>query len=185
MGAAEVSAYVSALAVGDRMSASTQNQALSALLCLYKDVLQAPLPAIDVKARARTPVRLPVVLTRDEVRAVLRQLTGTARLITEILYGSGLRLSECLALRVKDIDFARRTIVVRRGKSQKDRVTLLSGSVVEPLQEHLKSVRELLRPMNWFQNLESRPEGLRYKRRTSWKTATTSARFRSCSATRT
>lgn len=142
MGAAEVSAFLSSLAVRDKVAASTQNQALSALLFLYKEVLLTPLPSIELKERARMPMRLPVVLAREEVRRVLAQLTGVARLVASLLYGSGLRLTECLELRVKDIDFDRRSITVRRGKGQKDRTTLLPASIAGALREHLADVRE-------------------------------------------
>jgi integron integrase len=145
MGPTEVSAFVSALAVRDKVAASTQNQALSALLFLYKEVLLAPLPQIELKDRARVPVRLPVVLARDEVRRVLQHLAGVPRLVAALLYGSGLRLMECVELRVKDIDFDRRSIVVRRGKGQKDRATLLPASIVDALRAHLDAVREVHR----------------------------------------
>ncbi len=120
-------------AVHGKVAASTRNQPLSALLFLYKEVLLTPLPAIELRDRARMPLRLPVVLARDEVRRVLGQLTGVPRLVASLLYGGGLRLTECIELRVKDVDFERRLIVVRRGKGQKDRTTLLPASSVEPL----------------------------------------------------
>lgn len=133
MGAPEVSGFLTALAVRDNVSASTQNQALSALLFLYGEVLRQPLPSIDVRERARRPLHLPVVLTRDEVRRVLAQLSGVSRLIASLLYGSGLRLNECLELRVKDVDFERRQLTVRRGKGAKDRVTMLPSGLLDPL----------------------------------------------------
>ena len=123
MGEAEITGFLSALAVKARVSASTQNQALSALLFLYRDVLNRELPWLDDVVRARTPRRLPVVFTRDEVGAVLGQLRGTVRLMATLLYGSGLRLLECACLRIKDLDFNLNHIVVRAGKGNKDRVT--------------------------------------------------------------
>ena len=141
MGAAEVSAFLADLAVRQRVSASTQKQALSGLLFLYREELRTPLPRVEVAERVKMPTRLPVVLSRDEVRAVLRQLQGTMRLIASLLYGTGLRLGECLELRVKDLDFDRHAVVVRRGKGQKDRTTLLPAVMVEPLRAHLDGVR--------------------------------------------
>ena len=141
IGAAEVSAFLADLAVRQRLSASTENQALSGLLFLYREVLRTPLPRIEVAERGKMPKRLPVVLSRDEVRAVLRQLQGTMRLIAALLYGTGLRLGECLELRVKDLDFDRHAVVVRRGKGQKDRTTPLPAALVEPLRTHLDCVR--------------------------------------------
>ena len=119
MGAAEISQFLTWLAVERRVSASTQNQALSALLFLYKDVLAIEIAAIPPVVRARTPERLPVVLSREEIGAILKQLTGTERLIVMLLYGSGVRLEECLDLRVKDLDFDRHQIIVRQGKGPK------------------------------------------------------------------
>ena len=113
MGAAEVTQYLSSLAIEGNVVASTQNQALSALLFLYRDVLQQDMPWLDDVVRARRPARLPVVLTRREVQAVIRQLRGTPRLMAVLLYGSGLRLLECARLRVTDIDFERHQITVR------------------------------------------------------------------------
>jgi len=143
MGADEVTAFLSHLAVEGRVSASTQNQALSALLFLYQQVLEVKLPWLDEVVRAKRPKRLPVVLSRDEVRDVLRELQGTYRLIGLLLYGSGLRLLECLRLRVKDVDFALSQIVVREGKGDKDRRTMLPSAVVSDLQAHLSRVRQL------------------------------------------
>lgn len=117
MGAAEVTRFLSSLAVAGRVAASTQNQALSALLFLYRDVLELDLPWLDGVVRAKRPDRLPVVLTREEVAAVLRPLTGAPRLMACLLYGSGLRLLECCRLRVQDVDFGRNQIVVRAGKA--------------------------------------------------------------------
>ncbi len=143
MGKPEVSQFLSHLAVNRNVTASTQNQALSALLFLYLEVLQQPLDWIDDLERAKKPSRLPVVLTREEVRAVLAHLEGSKWLMASLLYGSGLRLMECLRLRVKDIDFAYSQIIVRDGKGQKDRVTVLPASLKEPLQRHLAKVKAL------------------------------------------
>ena len=125
------------------MAHSTQMQALSALLFLYRDVLRNPLGDLRGLIRARGPVRLPVVLSAEEVGAILAQLRGGVWLVAALLYRSGLRLSEALGLRVKDLDFGRREIVVRRGKGGKDRVTMLPESLRVPLQRHLKRVREM------------------------------------------
>jgi integron integrase len=142
MGAPEIEAFLTHLAVNRRVSASTQNQALSALLFLYRQVLDVELPWLDGVERAKAPKRLPVVLTKDEVRAVLARLEGKHWLIASLLYGAGLRLLEAMRLRVKDVDFTRREIIVRNGKGAKDRITLLPESLVEPLGEHLKRVKE-------------------------------------------
>jgi integron integrase len=140
MGAAEVEAFLTHLAVNENVAASTQNQALSALLFLYREVLKKDLGPIDA-LRAKKPKRMPTVLTKEEVRRVLGELSGTHQLTAKLLYGSGLRLMECLRLRVKDLDFARCQILVRDGKGEKDRVTMLPQSVVVPLQDHLRSVK--------------------------------------------
>ena len=121
MGAPEVSRFLSSLATDGKVAASTQNQALGALLLLYRDVLEVDLPWMDEIVRAKRPQRLPVVLTRDEVRAVLRRLEGTPRIMAFLLYGAGLRLLECCRLRVQDVDFGSNQIVVRSGKGDKDR----------------------------------------------------------------
>ena len=143
MGAADVSAFLTWLAVERHVSASTQNQALAGLLFLYKDVLHVDIGSVPPVVRARTPDRLPVVLSRDEVVALLKQLTGTERLIVMLLCGSGVRLEECLDLRVKDLDFDRHQIIVRQGKGQKDRATMLPAAVREMLTRHLVEVRRL------------------------------------------
>lgn len=143
MGGAEVGVFLSWLARERKVSAATQNQALAALLFLYRDVLRVPVGDVAVTARARTPERVPVVLSRREVRLVTERLRGTVRLVALLLYGAGLRLLEALALRVKDVDFERGEIVVRRGKGAKDRVTVLPEGVREPLRRHLLRVREL------------------------------------------
>src|SRR3989442_2579790 len=129
MRATEVSRFLSSLAVEGRVSASTQNQALAALLFLYGPVLGVELPWLDDLVRAVRPERLPVVLSRDEVRAVLLALRGTSRLMAVLLYGAGLRVLECARLRVKDLDFSANQIVVRSGKGDRDRVTLLPARV--------------------------------------------------------
>jgi len=141
MGADEVTRFLSSLALHGHVSASTQNQALSAILFLYQEVLRQDLPWLDGIVRAKRSVRLPVVLTRDEVQAVLSQLRGTSRLIATLLYGAGLRLLECARLRVKDVDFATNQILVRGGKGDKDRVTLLPASVKADLARHLDAAR--------------------------------------------
>lgn len=143
MGGPEVEAFLSDLAVRRDVSASTQNQALSAILFLYKQVLQIELPWMDGVIRARRPQRLPVVLTREEVASVLAQLDGTLWLIASLLYGSGMRLMEVLRLRVKDVEFARLEILIRDGKGQKDRVTMLPRKLAAPLELHLQRVRAL------------------------------------------
>src|SRR5438874_274602 len=141
MGAAEVSRFLSSLAVEGRVSASTQNQALAALLFLYGPVLGVELPWLDDLVRAVRPERLAVVLSRDEVRAVLLALRGTSRLMAVLLYGAGLRLLECARLRVKDLDFAANQIVVRSGKGDRDRVTILPAVVRPALERQLARVR--------------------------------------------
>ncbi|MEA1865700.1 MAG: integron integrase [Euryarchaeota archaeon] len=123
--------------------ASTQNQALSALLFLYRHVLGRPIGDLGEVIRARKPNRLPVVMTRDEVKAVLGHLTGDKWLMASLLYGSGLRLMECLRLRVQDIDFSRNEITVRDGKGAKDRVTMLPQSLKKQLQDHLRRVKAI------------------------------------------
>jgi integron integrase len=143
LGAAEVTAFLNYLAREREVAAATQNQALSALLFLYKEVLRQPLPWLDELDRARRPARVPTVLTREEVRRLLAAMRGTKWLMASLLYGAGLRLRECLTLRVKDIDFGYRQIVVRDGKGAKDRVTMLPSAVVEPLQAHLRAAKEL------------------------------------------
>ena len=139
MGAAEVRAFLEHLAGPRRLSASSINQALAALLLLYADVLRQPLEALGPMPRAKQPERLPVVLTRDEVRRVLQELDGVARVIGVVLYGSGMRLTECLSVRVKDVDLERGEFRIRRGKGAKDRVTVLPqavrGALVAQLEE--------------------------------------------------
>jgi integron integrase len=145
MGAGEVTAFLSWLATERDVAAATQNQALSALLFLYQKVLGQQLPWLDELVRAKRPVRLPVVLTEAEVGRLLAELHGAARLRGALLYGAGLRQIECLALRVKDVDFAYRQILVRDAKGGKDRVTMLPENLVQPLQAYLGRVRALHR----------------------------------------
>jgi integron integrase len=137
----EVGEFLSYLAVSRRVSASTQNQALNALVFLYKAVLQHPLESIDGITRAKRPKRLPVVLTPEEVRRVLSHLEGPQWLAACLMYGSGLRLMECLRLRVKDLDFSHRAVYVRDGKGGKDRIVTLPDDLVKPLRRHLAAVK--------------------------------------------
>jgi integron integrase len=143
MGADEVNAYLTALATRDHVSAATQNQALCAILFLYRHVLGDPLPWIDGIVRAQRPARLPVVLTRDEVDQVLARVEGTPGLVARLLYGSGLRLLEALRLRVKDVDFARRQLLIRDPKGRRDRATMLAKALVDPIREQLAAARAL------------------------------------------
>jgi integron integrase len=125
------------------VSASTQNQAKSALLFLYKEVLGVALPWLDKVEQAKAPKRLPVVLTKTEVQAVLGRLSGTHWLVASLLYGTGMRILEALRLRVKDIDFERKEILIRDAKGFKDRVTMLPLTLVVPLKTHLERVKQL------------------------------------------
>ena len=143
MGAAEVEAFLTHLAVDRHVAASTQNQAKSAILYLYKQVLGVELPWLDDVVQAKTPRRLPVVLTAPEVRSLLLPMQGTTGLIAQLLYGTGMRLLESLRLRVKDVEFSRREIIIREGKGNKDRVTVLPENLIIPLEQHLKKVRAL------------------------------------------
>jgi integrase len=142
MGEAEIEKYLTHLAEVGKVSASTQSQAASALIFLYKVVLGQRLGWVDGVVRARAPRRVPVVLTRSEVKAVFEHLKSSKLLVAMLLYGSGLRLLECLNLRAKDLDFERGEIRVRRGKGAKDRVTVLPASAKDPLSAHLAEVRE-------------------------------------------
>ena len=141
LGEAEIGRFLSGLATVGHVSASTQNQALHSLLFLYTQVLGKEIARVEGVIRAKRPEILPVVLTRDEVRAVLGRMTGAPRLMAMLLYGAGLRLMECCTLRIKDVDFAQNQIVVRAGKGNKDRYTPLPTSVQEPLKLHLDAVR--------------------------------------------
>jgi integron integrase len=143
MGRQEVQQFLSHLAVEGHVAASTQSQALSAIMFLYQQVLKQDIGWLDEVVRAKQPHRVPVVLTQDEVAAVLRHLSGTTLIMATLLYGSGLRLMECLRLRVKDVDFFYNQIVVRDGKGRRDRVTMLPQNIKMPLQRHLQDVHQL------------------------------------------
>ena len=141
MGPAEVRDFLTHLAVARKVAASTQNQALSALLFLYREVLKRQLPWIDDVERVKRPPKLPVVFTPEEARAVIEQLEGAARTMTLLLYGSGLRLMECVRLRVKDVDFGYLQITVRDGKGGRDRRTMLPVSLVDALRRQIEKRR--------------------------------------------
>lgn len=141
MGEAEINAFLSHLATEERVSASTQNQALAALLFLYRTVLGGDVGNLEGVIRARKRQRLPVVLTVGEVRGVLHHLDGAEALVAKLLYGSGLRLMEALRLRIKDVDLDQRCITVRCGKGDKDRRTVLPSSLVDPLKQHVNEVQ--------------------------------------------
>ena len=145
MGEEQIAEFLTYLAVEKHVAASTQNQALSALLFLYQQVLDRKLDFIDKVERVKRPPKVPVVFTRAEARAVLAQLKGDYRLMVHLLYGSGLRLLECLRLRIKDIDFGYRQITVRESKGMRERVTLLPERLVRPLQAHLARIKEVHR----------------------------------------
>jgi integron integrase len=142
LGDAEVNAFLSDLAVRRHVSAATQNQALAAIQFLYRHVLEQPLGRAEEIVRARRPKTVPVVMTRDEALTVLSLIDGDPRLVCLTQYGSGLRVNEALELRVKDLDFGRGEIIVRRGKGDRDRVTMLARTLRDPLQAHLHRVRE-------------------------------------------
>ena len=139
----EINAFLTYLAVKEKVAASTQNQALSALLFLYRHVLGREVGDLGEVIRARKPKRLPVVMTREEIKAVLANLYSDKWLMASLMYGAGLRLMECLRLRVQDLDFSRNEILVRDGKGAKDRITMLPESLKTPLQEQLKSVKAI------------------------------------------
>ena len=143
LGAREVEAFLTHLAMHGRVAASTQNQALSALLFLYREVLQQELPWMENIRRAKRPERLPVVLSREEVAALLEEMNGVTWLMASLLYGAGLRLMECVRLRVQDVDFVRREITVRQGKGGKDRRTMLPAIIVDALQGQLAEARRV------------------------------------------
>ena len=145
LGIGHVRAYLSHLAMARKVSSSTQNQALSALQFLYLEVLQRPLPELASLSRARGTTRRPVVLAREQIRSLLSKARGAPALAIALLYGSGLRLSECCRLRVADLDLTARQVTVRGGKGQKDRATILPERLVLPLTEHLEGVQELHR----------------------------------------
>src|SRR5262245_1690590 len=142
MGRAEIEAFLTHLAVERYVTASTQNQALSALLFLYKAVLHQEIESMDA-VRARKPKRLPTVLTKTEALRVIHAMAGVPQLLAKLLYGSGLRALECVRLRVKDVDFAQHVLLVRDGKGEKDRITMLPENVMAPLQEHLMRVKQV------------------------------------------
>jgi integron integrase len=141
MGADEITAFLTHLAVEEKVSASTQNQAFFALLFLYRDVLKINLPHIEGVIRAKRPEHIPVVFTQSEVKMILANLSGVSFLVASLLYGAGLRLAEALRLRVKDIDFETSQIAVRDGKGAKDRLTMLPASLHEPLKNQLSKVK--------------------------------------------
>jgi len=143
MGIHEVESFLSYLAVTRQVSASTQNQALSSLLFLYRDVLKIKLANVEDVVRAKLPEKVPVVFTRDEASSVIQRLDGTLQLMSQLLYGSGLRLMECVRLRVKDIDFSYKHIIVRDGKGAKDRITVLPEYLNTPLSLHLNNIKLL------------------------------------------
>ncbi len=141
MGGPQVRGFRTHLAIRKKVSASTQSQAFSALLFLYREVLEMKLEGLETTPRAKRPKRLPLVLSREEVSAVLAYLHGVPALMSALLYGSGLRLIECCALRVQDLDFTTPEVVVRNGKGQKDRGTLFARSLLEPLRKHLAEIK--------------------------------------------
>ncbi|WP_168044683.1 tyrosine-type recombinase/integrase, partial [Ectothiorhodospira sp. PHS-1] len=143
LGAAQVADFLQYLAVTRNVAVSTQNQALNALVFLFNKVLEQPLGDIGPFCRAKRPRRLPTVLSREEVRRMLGELTGVPSLVASLLYGTGMRLMECLRLRVQDVEFERSLIMVRSGKGNKDRIVPLPESLVGPLNEHLETVRAL------------------------------------------
>ena len=143
MGGEEVTAFLNHLARDREVAAATQNQALAALLFLYKEALGTPLPWLDGLNRAKRPEHVPTVLSREEVTRLLNAMDGTKWLMASLLYCAGLRLRECLKLRVKDVDFSYRQILVRDGKGAKDRVTMLPAAAIQPLQAHLARVKKL------------------------------------------
>jgi integron integrase len=164
MGAAEVAAFLTALATRGRVSASTQNQAFSALLFLYREVLRIPVSGLETVLRAKRPARVPMVLAREEVAAVLRHLRGAPWLMASLMYGSGLRLLECARLRIKDLDFARGEITVHDGKGRKDRVTLLPARLTEPLRAQIaRTRRQHEADLAWGAGSVALPEALEKK----------------------
>lgn len=183
MGAAEVERFLSDLAVRGHVAASTQNQALSALLFLYREVLSIDLPWLDNVVRAKRPQRLPTVLSQDEARRLLAAMDGRPWLIASLLYGTGMRLMECLRLRVKDIDFARHEITVREGKGGKDRHTMLPRSLTEPLQREIERAR-VITPRIWRRASARRACRMRWRANTRAPRANSagSSCFHRCSA---
>jgi len=143
MGPTEVTAFINHLAVNRKVAASTQSQALNAIVFLYDNVLERPLGQLQGLKRVQRHHRVPVVLSIDEVQAILGQMSGTTQLMAKVLYGAGLRVFECVTLRIKDIDFTARTISIRASKGTKDRTTVLPESLIAPLQTHLMRVAQL------------------------------------------
>jgi len=143
LGQLEINAFLSSLAVKENVSASTQNQALAAILFFFRNILNSPVGDFSDVIRAKKPKRLPVVMSRIEVKHLLAEMCGDKRLAASLMYGTGLRLMECLELRVQDIDFDRNELLVRNGKGGKDRVTMLPASLKEPLRDHLLKVKEI------------------------------------------
>jgi len=141
MGETEISQFLTNLAVDKHVAASTQNQALCALIFLYKNVIKKEIGELDI-TWAKKPKRLPTVFTRKEVKSVLEQLSGDKWIVANLLYGSGLRLMECLRLRIKDIDYSSKKITVRSGKGDKDRITMLPEIVIAALQRHLQEIKK-------------------------------------------
>jgi integron integrase len=139
----DINRFLTHLALKEKVSVSTQNQALAAILFLYWYVIGRDIGDLGEVIRARKPERLPVVMTREEVKAVLANLTGEKRLMAALMYGAGFRLMECLRLRVQDLDFSRNELLVRDGKGAKDRITMLPESLNAPLQDHLKKVKAI------------------------------------------
>jgi integron integrase len=159
-----VTGFLGRLAIDEKVAASTQNQAFSALLFLFREVLRRELAGLDDVARARRPERLPLVLSRAEVAAVLGRLRGTPWLMASLMYGCGLRLLECCRLRIKDVDFARHEVTVRDGKGRKDRVTVLPDRLVPPLRDHLDRVqRQFLRDLDGAAGYVALPDALARK----------------------
>ena len=145
MGAAEIEQYLNSLANQRSVAASTQSAALNAIAYLYREVLDGEMPNLDNLRRIKRYQHIPTVLSKREVQSILDRMSGTTRLMAELVYGCGLRIGECVALRVKDIDFEQESIVVRAGKGNKDRMTLLPTAVVEPLRRHLTKIAQLHR----------------------------------------
>lgn len=143
LGEAEISEFLTHLATQQRVSSSTQNQALCAIVFLYKQVLGGDVGNLRELVWAKKPIKLPVVLTREEVKRIFAQLNGVPRLMVGLLYGSGLRLRECLQLRVKDLDFGYRQITIHDAKGAKDRITILPNDLIQPLQTHIEKVKKL------------------------------------------
>ncbi len=156
LGKNDIQQYLNYLAIHDKVSASTQNIALAAILFLYKNVLDINLPYLSDIQAAKNNKKIPVVLSKDEVKQIISHMYGIDRLITQLLYGTGMRLLECLRLRVKDIDFNNHSIIIRDGKGEKDRITMLPKLLIEPLKWHLQQNQEL------HQNLLQQNKGLVY-----------------------